>query len=289
MNKPTLWFEWSIPSPPESIESIENFLFENGCIGCEEKQGLIKAYFPEHHRIEQFNQHLHRYLKDLADLGFTVGTPSFRKIPAVDWNHRWKSFFKPIHITERILVKPPWSKWESSYGQIVIEINPKMAFGTGHHETTQLCLKLLEHHLKPEENVLDIGTGSGILAIAAAKLGANKVLALDIDENAIENASENIILNQTEECVEIHNQPLETIPPQVFDLIVANIDRTTLTSLLPVLKHYSDNQSRFILSGILQEEQTRMEDYLTTNGFEIIEIQTREEWRGMVVKTEFSG
>ncbi|MBN2030249.1 50S ribosomal protein L11 methyltransferase [bacterium] len=289
MNKPTFWLEWSIPSSFESFEAIENFLFENGCTGCEEKKGLIKAYFSEHNCTEEFHQHFNTYLMNLTALGLNVGTPTFRIIPTEDWNHRWRSFFKPIQITERMIVKPPWSKLKPSRGQIIIEINPKMAFGTGHHATTQLCLELLECYLKPKENVLDIGTGSGILSIAAAKLGANKVLALDTEENAIENARENIRLNHVENCVEIHHHPVGKLPFQTFNLLVANINRTTLTSLLPKLKRYSDDHSRFILSGILQEERTQMGNDLTANRFQLIELKIRGEWCGMVVQIKSSG
>lgn len=285
MNKPTLWIEWSIPSSPESSEAIINFLFENGCLGCEEKTHFIKAYFSANTPVEQFQKHLIAYLKDLTILGLTVGIPTYQTIPEKDWNHRWKSFYKPIQITERIVVKPPWSTWKPSHEQIIIDIIPKMAFGIGSHETTQLCLELLERFLRPKENVLDVGTGSGILSIAAVKLGAHKVSALDIDKDAIENTRENISLNHVEDAIEIYAHSVETIPLQIFDLIVANIDRTTLMSLLPTLKRYSNDHSRFILSGILIDERSRMENYLTANGFWFLELKIKGEWCGMVLQS----
>ncbi len=286
MNKPTSWFELLIPSPVESFESIENFLFENGCSGCEEEIDLIKAYFPENTPIEHIQKLLSTYLKNLSDLGWPTGRPAYRIIPAQDWNQKWKTYFKPVRVTQRIVVKPPWSEWTPSSNEIIINIMPKMAFGTGSHETTQLCLELLECYLKFGDKILDAGAGSGILSIAAAKLGAKKIVAVDIDENALENARENIALNRVKNRVELYSNFVEIIPLHIFNMILANINRTTLISLLPVLKTYSDHHTTFILSGILCQEKSYMEKTLIIKGFRILEAKIKGEWCAFVLHSK---
>ena len=146
-----------------------------------------------------------------------------------DWEAEWRRFFAPVWATERIVVHPSWIPVELAEGQIAVHIDPKMAFGTGGHESTQLCLQALEHYLRPGARCLDLGTGSGILSIAAALLGAGSVLAVDIDEKAVANARENLAHNRIDSGqVEVRLGSVEAIAERPFDLVLANIQSHVL-------------------------------------------------------------
>ncbi len=158
-----------------------------------------------------------------------------------------------------------------------------MAFGTGTHEKSHLCIGLLESYLRPSDVVLDVGTESGILTITAAKLGAAKVLGIDIDENAIGSARANVIQNGVENRVEICYGFVESLGSQTFDLLLVNIDRTTLTNLLPRLKRLTIAESRLILSGLLWGDRSSMEEVFSETGYRSLEVKTKGKWLGFVV------
>ncbi len=283
MNRLTSWIEVTIPAASESFEPVENFLFEQGSCGIEEDKKVLKGYFREDLFSEKIKKLLEFYIENLRMMGFSIGTPEYRNIPAEDWNHNWEKNFKPIQITSRIVVKPPWEKWKSKSNQIIINIIPKMAFGTGTHETTQLLLELLEVYLHPSETVLDIGTGSGILAIAGAKLGASRVLGVEIDRNAVKNAKENIFYNKVDHIAEIRPGSIETIGSEKFDLVLANIDRITITNLLPKLGGYILPDTRLLFSGFLTTDEKEMKETFSVYGYQPIETKSKGEWLSFVV------
>jgi len=283
MNRLTSWIEVTIPAASESFEPVENFLFEQGSCGIEEDKKVLKGYFREDLFSEKIKKLLEFYIENLRKMGFSVGNPEYRNIPAEDWNHNWKKNFKPIQITSRIVVKPPWEKWKNKSNQIIINIIPKMAFGTGTHETTQLLLELLEVYLHPSETVLDIGTGSGILAIAGAKLGASRVLGVEIDRDAVKNAKENIFYNKVDHIAEIRSGSIETIGSEKFDLVLANIDRITITNLLPKLGGYILPDTRLLFSGFLTTDEKEMKETFSVYGYQPIETKSKGEWLSFVV------
>ena len=284
MNETETWIEVTIPSSPESFEAVENFLFEQGSCGTEEKQDAITGYFLRNLFLANLKDRLAVYLQGLRALGFVVGHPSFREIPSQDWGRRWRRYFKPIEVTPSIVIKPPWKPWKGRPGQIVIDIMPRMAFGTGTHETTQVAVELLEAHLRPSDVVLDVGTGSGILAIAAAKLGAARVLAVDIETESVENARENAAQNDVVDKVTIRHGSVEAVGPETFDVVLANINREALMAFLPRLKRHVVSSSRLILSGLLRTEKARMDEILSTSKYRTVEIKTKSEWMGYVVR-----
>jgi len=283
MNKPDAWIEVVIPSAPEAMEVVSNFLFEMGSCGCEEGSYQIKAFFPADFQATHLQQRLAKYLGSLRGMGFSVGDPVFRKIPAEDWGSRWRENFKAVRVTSRIVVKPPWETLKTS-SAMVVDIMPRMAFGTGTHETTRLALELLEVHLRPTDAVLDIGTGSGILAIVAGRLASVTVLVLDSDPDAVRNAKENTILNQVEDRVKIVCGSVDCLKRGAFDLVVANIDRKVLKDLLPKLKRLTKHDSRFIVSGILDSERQEMEEAFFTSGYRVVELRQKNEWLGYHVQ-----
>ncbi len=206
-------------------------------------------------------------------------------IPEQDWSENWKRFFKPVQVTSRFVVKPPWSKIRLKKDQIPINIHPGMAFGTGTHATTKLCMKALERGLQRKGlSVLDVGTGSGILSIAAAQLGAGEVWGLDIDGAAVENARENVKRNSVSDIVKIRKGRIGDIQKR-FDVMVANIDLKSLKRMRWPLLHHLKSQGFLILSGILEGEGERLrQHYLETGHFQWARVTHEEGWACLILK-----
>ena len=210
----------------------------------------IKAYFPQEEAPEKAAE-IRGYLEGLGlEFGISVSN-----IEDEDWAHKWKEFFKPERITDRIVIKPTWEACEAKEGDIVIEIDPGMAFGTGTHPTTRGCLKLIEDVVSRGgiETMLDVGTGSGILAIAAARLGVARTIAIDLDPAAVKVAEENIALNKVEAQVRVARIKVDIIYV-FFHLVVANIIAEELVRLSMPLKGRVAPNGYLILSGIIAEK-----------------------------------
>jgi len=200
------------------------------------------------------------------------------KIKEEDWSRNWKKTFKPIQVTNRIIIKPSWIK-KRFPKKLVIEIEPKMAFGTGEHSTTRLCLGALEKSLKTGDRALDLGTGSGILAIAAAKLGASYVLALDIDPDAVSNARENFKRNRVQKIIDLKLGTLSCkISDDGFDLIVANLTKTQIVKFFEGMNRVLKKGGIFVLSGIQTEEKKETERFLLTKKVLLKEIVSEKGW-----------
>lgn len=194
------------------------------------------------------------------------------------WKDEWKKYFKPARITERLTVKPTWENYTPSAGELVIEIDPGMAFGTGTHETTSLCLALLEKYLQPGERVLDIGCGSGILSIGAALLGASAVLAVDIDPQAVFVSRENVALNGCEAVVRVQQGDLTKGLDFEADLIAANLMADLVIMLSPHAGQHLRRGGLYISSGILAEKCAEVEAAIREAGFAIEEIRQDGMW-----------
>lgn len=229
------FIEIKLAVPKTFSELFGNLLVENGANGYaieEEKEGrtTLKGYLRKQIKPKALVERINCYVESLEKLHkkrLEVRV-RFRKIKEEDWSRNWKRTFKPIQVTDRVIVKPAWVR-KRFPGKLVIDILSKMAFGTGEHATTRLCLKALEKYLETGDRVLDLGTGSGILAIAAAKLGASYVLALDIDPDAISNARENLKRNKVQKAVDVKLGTLSAeISDDNFDLITANLTRTQI-------------------------------------------------------------
>ncbi len=286
------WLAISLLIPKGLGEAVSNFLIEQGATGIEEvgedlRWERLKVYFPQDGKEEEVLCSLHRYLKSLKNI---VPEMSYTKIettsiPEQDWSQNWKRFFKPVQVTSRLVVKPPWSKIRLKKNQIPIEIHPGMAFGTGTHATTRLCMKALEMCLRRKGfSVLDVGTGSGILSIAAARLKASEVWGLDIDGAAIENARENVKRNSASDIVKIRKGRVGDIHKK-FDVVVANIDSKNLKRLRWPLIHHLKSKGFLILSGILEEEGERLrQHYLETGHFQWAKMTHEEEWVCLILK-----
>jgi ribosomal protein L11 methyltransferase len=199
------------------------------------------------------------------------------------WKDKWKQDFGILHIGKNFVIKPSWENYEPKQGEIVIEIDPGLAFGTGLHETTSLCLELMEKYLFSDCNVLDIGTGSGILSIAAAKLGAKKVVAVDLDPLAVEAASNNVIDNGVQDKVSIIEGNLTDDVNGKFDIVFANILAEAILKLIPSM-HSVLNEGLFISSGIVEEKKDKVIEALKNAGYQIIEVLIKNEWCAICAK-----
>jgi ribosomal protein L11 methyltransferase len=279
-NQKKTWIEARIEGSGEALDAASNYAFEIGAAGLEETANGVRIFFPSGMSDRTIRRPLNDFVRSLRSMGQAIADPVLRSVHEEDWGRAWKENFKPIRAGARIVVKPPWEPWPSSPEDCVIDISPKMAFGTGSHETTRLCLEMLERFLKPGLSVLDVGTGSGILAIAAVKLGAARADAVDVEEESVENARENVRLNGAEGRVSVGLGSLEILPPKPYGLIVANIDRRTLVPMLPGFSTYGRPGTILILSGILTEEKRIICDLLDQSPFRLIESRELGEWVG---------
>jgi ribosomal protein L11 methyltransferase len=263
-------------------EILASLLFDFGAVGTQQMEDHLLAYFPEPCESTKIVNDLQTFLAQLRAGGMNLPEIAIthRQIEAQDWHSAWKRYFKPIFISERVLIRPSWEAAVAlAPGQIEIIIDPKQAFGTGHHATTRSMVQLLEKYLRSGMRAIDVGTGTGILAIAAAKLQPNvQVVALDTDPIAVEAAYENINLNHAQDCVKLYTGPLAALRVHSVDLILANLQHQIL---LPLLADFSSRLSRggaLLLSGLLLHESESIRSALESSGLQCIEIHTEEEW-----------
>lgn len=198
-----------------------------------------------------------------------------------DWRDKWKEYFKPVKITDRLVVKPTWEEYTAENGELILQIDPGMAFGTGTHETTSLCLKLMEKYLgdqAPQKKVLDVGCGSGILSIGAALLGCREILAIDIDQDAVQVSRENAALNHVQEAVTVQTGDLTRGIDFKADIIVANLMADLVMMLAESAGRHLERGGVFISSGILAEKAQQVADVICAAGFEILEMAKDGEW-----------
>ena len=266
---------------PELLRSyIESGNWDYHSFGEVELTGtsVVKGYFPEDDELTDKLTKLDLGIRELLQRSpdWVIQAKGI-SLKEEDWATAWKAYFKPIHIGQHFLIKPTWESVTPREGDIILELDPGMAFGTGTHATTTLCLRAMERVIKPGQRVFDLGTGSGILAIAAAKLGAI-VDAVDLDSVAIRVAQENIALNQVNDQVRVVRGDLATVLTGQADLVIANIIADVILSLLPDLKRILHADGEFLASGIIENRADEVEVGLKAAGFEIVERLEDSGW-----------
>lgn len=249
---------------------------------------IISAYFQNGLNINELLQQINDGLGNISQfLDVGKGLEGYSEVDDEDWSTSWKKYYKPFKLTDRIVIKPTWEEYQAADGDIVVEMDPGMAFGTGTHETTQMCSILLDKYMKNDCQVLDVGCGSGILSIIAAKLGAKTVRAIDIDEVAVKVANENIVINGEASKVEAFKGVLTDLDKtsNKFDIIVANIIANVIIDLSSFIPYYLKmGSSLFITSGIIKERKQEVLDACHKNGMSCIETLEMGEWVAMVFK-----
>ncbi len=263
------------------VDYIDDSLLER-----EKGESIIRAYIPETEDVlDKVNEILQK-ISGLENYGLNIGAGEYKvlEVEDEDWKNSWKKYFVASHVTDDIVVVPHWDNYKLKEGEKIIHLDPGMAFGTGTHETTKLCADLLEEYVSPESVVVDVGTGSGILAIIAVLLGAKKVYAIDLDPAAVKTAKENILINKVEdritliegnliESINFKNQP---------NLVVANLLPEPIYSLIPSVSELLDHNDIIILSGIIRRALASVVDKLEEFSFNIVSINRMGEWYAVV-------
>ena len=237
------------------------------------KVAVVKAYFAEEDNIEEILGYVNEKLVELKEMGIDLGEAKVEheKMYEEDWANTWKQYYKPSKVGEKIVVKPIWEEYEQKEGELVVNLDPGMAFGTGTHETTRMCIQALEKYVKEESTVFDVGCGSGILAIAAAKLGAKLAVGVDLDPVAVESSIENVGYNNL-------------VIDGKADIVVANILAEIICILTDDVKRVMKDGGVFITSGIIHDRVDMVCEKLEATGFEVIEKNRDGEWNCIVAK-----
>ena len=289
------WAQITVETSEESSGAIENYLFDQKTAGVEIKtdpdkqnQTTLIAYFPVSDLVGARVINLRNFIKKLPSFGLSAENTEvhLRSVPNENWSENWRSAFPPQTIGERIIIAPTWHRVETSNDEVLIRLNPGMAFGTGHHPTTQLSILLLEEVVKSGETVADIGTGSGILAIVAAKLGAQKIYAVDLDKKAAEIAEENCRHNSVEDIIDVKQMDRFSELNQKFNLIVANILTKVILPMIPQAPKYLKSGGHLILSGIMENEIYKVKTELISNKFECLKTRQHNEWFAILARLQ---
>ena len=247
---------------------------------------LVHAWFPPDETfpgiLQQLRDRLNVMRMDQPQYGaLLVDT---RTVSESAWAEVWKKYYKPFYAGSHLVVKPTWEAFDPAPGDRIIEIDPGMAFGSGTHETTGMCISLLEETIRGGERVIDVGTGSGILAIAAALLGAGHVLAVDIDPDAVRVATENVAHNHVENTVTVQEGDLLKATDETCRICVANIISDIIISFAAPLKAHIEPGGLFICSGIVRERTEEVREALLKADYEILKTEYRGEWTAFLCR-----
>lgn len=245
----------------------------------------VSAYFPLNIYAEKRKKVIiDRFEEIFGEREDMVYTIDFYEYDEEDYQNSWKKYLFPEKVSGKFVVKPTWREYEPQGDELIIELDPGRAFGTGSHPTTSLCLKLMEENIKEGDSVIDVGTGSGILMIAADRLGASEVWGTDIDELAVESAMENLELNGVKDAKVYLGNLVSVVNGKKFDVVVANILADVLLILLKDISKVVKKDGLVIFSGIIDEKCELLKKEVEALGMEILEIKADKEWRAMLIK-----
>jgi len=282
---PSSYIEVEVKANAELVENLIGILSQLGFEGFWEDSATLKCYISSSRWNSSMQAETEATIRRMTRPSSTPQPQMLvRTVTDKNWNEEWEKTIEPIQVTDRIVIKPTWHQYTPSAGQIVLTIDPKMSFGTGYHETTRLALRLMEKYVKPDMSILDVGTGTGVLAIAGVKLGARSAVGIDIDEWSSTNALENVLLNHVGRQVTIHQLELDSLPPLTFDLIVANIQLNVIVLMLPEMKRRLSAAGLVILSGLLVDGRDEILKRLAAHEFQVHDEMTENEWIALAAK-----
>ncbi|MDY4560468.1 MAG: 50S ribosomal protein L11 methyltransferase [Peptostreptococcus porci] len=310
------WVEIKIKTTTEAVEAITNILFENGAQGAmiedpkdflfqkaheydwdyveedvfntDDENVYIKTYISEENDVVTFIESIKIRISELRNFGIDIGAGEIftDNVNEEDWANNWKKYYKPTKIGNSIVIKPEWEEYSPSEGDLVIHMDPGMAFGTGNHETTSMCIENLEKYVSEKSIVFDIGCGSGILGIVASKLGAKNVVGIDIDEMAVKVANENIQKNNVQDIMTaIAGNMTDKIEEGAkADIVVANIIADIIMKMSGDVRKLLKDDGIFISSGIILAKVDEVLENLKDNEFEVVDVIKKGEWSCIVAK-----
>lgn len=303
------WLEISVRTPSEGVEPVADIFQEMGAGGVVIEDPavilrhaaethpdewavpsvatgagmpMVKCYLPVDDRIDRRVEALRSALGRL-NLS-PVPEVSARTVAEEDWANAWRAYYKPVHVGRRLVVKPSWEDYVTGEGELVIEMDPGMAFGCGTHTTTSLCLKMLERYVRGGETVYDVGTGSGILAITAAKLGAGRVVAVDLDSVACRVAAENVERNGVGDWVHVMHGNLLDLVKEPAGLVVSNIIADVIVGFAPDAARVLAPGGIFIASGIVRERAAEVCAAVQATGLMVREQLEEGQWVALVAE-----
>ena len=272
------YIELEIAFNETTYDLIYNRLYLNGLTTILEETGLLKVYLPENDSalVEKIKNEL------IKQDNIPLSNISIQKFENKDWNIEWEKTIEPVYILDKLVIYPSWKKevLDLSKGNIPIEIDPKMSFGTGHNETTQLILEQMSTYINPlsDKYLLDFGSGTGILSIAAIKLGVGSVVAIEIDDDSIVNAKEYFELNGVTDKITLHQSDIAEITETGFDVVAANITSNVIIPNLGNIYNKIKAGGKLFVTGILKEETEELINELTNHNFLMKELKQRAEW-----------
>jgi ribosomal protein L11 methyltransferase len=272
--------EFLITAEPFNSELLSGVLWESDISGINEEVNCIKVFTDDLSlSIEELKDRLQKLKNENLLVSFTIEENIYEN---KNWNAEWEQSINVIHLTDKIVIKPTFRNYNPKPGQIVLIIDPKMSFGTGEHQTTKLVLMLLEKYTTAGAWVLDVGSGSGILAIASVKLGARHAIAIDIDEWCYDNAVENSKLNNVNDSVDVIQGEITVIKESGFDLILANIQKNILIEIAPEIFSRLKPGGLVILSGLLDYDEADIKTEFTALGLSFLETKILDSWIALV-------
>lgn len=306
------WIEITIHTTNEASEIVESILLDYGSTGVaiedpttlEENLHddfgtivelsptdfpdvgvIVKGYINE---LNFDDETFTRFTGELEQLGQNINIGEFFKIETTtikdsDWENSWKDYFDILNIGEKFVIVPTWREYENEENKYVINIDPGMAFGTGGHETTSLCIKNLEKYVKPHDDIIDVGCGSGILSIAASYLTDGEIKAVDLDKLAVDVSRENFALNNLENRIAVEEASLLTKETKKYNIIVANILAHIIELMLDDAYKLLEDGGYYITSGIIKDKKDELLEKMLERGFKLVEETSDNEWYSFVV------
>ena len=294
------WIELSIETPPEYVEPLTEIFrrYGEGGVAVEQPGGFnpdegesapvpdrvtVKAYLPDDHTTAHRRAQIDVGVRLVAHLA-PVTELRERRVGADEWQNGWREFFHVQRVGRRMVVCPTWREHDARPDEVVIHMDPGMAFGTGHHPTTRMCLEVIERTVRRGDRVLDLGCGSGILSIAAVKLGAAGAVGLEIDPVAVSAGRKNIALNDAENAIELvrGTLPSPSAPPASFDLVAANISARVVVDMADRLAECAADGATLLVSGVLDERADEVVEALGAAGVSVAERLADGDWVALV-------